>query len=257
MYRFIAFCALMAGLAGSVSAGLIFHATPGAFNTAVAGLNFLGTEDFESSTLAPNNILSFDDSLQPGVSSSPVNIFPTGTNPAIGMTVQSNAQGGMPNVPSPQGVNGLSSASAGYFSTPDDQLSANFEEHSLDLIFNSPVPEPILAVGLVPLFFDSITFDTAALGNITVRVFDTANALLGSTTVSGVDYVNELAFVGIEATGGDDIGRINLWDGSQDHWQGVDDIEVYAAQPAVSVPEPGVLMLMAVGIAAIGARRRS
>ena len=258
MYRIIALCALVAGFISPASAGVIFHATPGAFNAAVAGLNFLGTEDFESSTLAAASIQIFDDALQPGIASAPVNVFPTGTNVSIGMTAQANALGGMPNAPSQRGVDALATASAGFASTPDDQLSTNFEGDSLDLIFVSPVTEPILAVSLTPLFFDS-AFDITALGDIVVRVFDTSNVLLGSTTVTGVDYVQELAFIGIQTDGGDDIGRINLWDGdSVNHWQGVDDINVYAARPTppTPMPEPGTLVLMAAGIAAFGARRK-
>ena len=87
-------------------------------------------------------------------------------------------------------------------------------------------------------------------------MFDTSNTFLGSTTVTGVDYVNEVAFIGIEATLGDDIGRINLWDTSTDHWQGADDIVVYAAEPEPTVPEPATLALLGLGLAGIGARRR-
>ena len=251
MHRIIA-ALVAAALSGPASAAIIFHTTPGAFNTAVSGLVGLGGEDFESSTLAPNNIVSFDDPLAPGAANS---VFPTGTNPAIGMTVQSNTHVDNGATTNPRGPNALATASAGFLGTPDDQISTNEVADSLDLIFASPVLEPIVAVGLRPLYFDSNSIN--ASGSILVQVFDTSNSLLDSITIANVEYQNETAFIGIEATGSDDIGRINLFDGVASlHFQGADDITVFAAQPPAPAPAPATLALLALGLIAVGARVR-
>jgi hypothetical protein len=59
--------------------------------------------------------------------------------------------------------------------------------------------------------------------------------------------VTAASFVGIVATGGDSISRINLWDGSTiSHYQGGDNIAVYSdLEPA---PEPSTFLLAGLGI---------
>ena len=273
MLRHTALAALLTVFTSTASAGLMFYTSEVDFNNAVAAssLIYLGTEDFESSVLPDNNLQRVDDSLQPGVPSTSLNpaapfppivdpVFPTGTSTATNITVQSNASGGMPSTPSPRGLDGLVTASAGFAGTPDDQIGTNFVTDSLDLIFNSPVPEPVLAVALIALFFDTVAFDPTALGNIEIRVFDSSNVLLGMTTVFGADYVNEVGYIGIVATGGMDIGRINLWDGNAlFNTQGVDDIQVFVDEPGVippnPVPAPGTLLLLLMGLAALRLRK--
>ena len=122
-------------VAPSTEASAITFANAAAFNAQVTAdsLAFLGKEDFESSTLAPNNILAFADPLSPGV---PHNPFPNGTNATMGMTVQSNTLGGNPINPSPAGSTGLATASVGYLGTPSDQVSNNNSNGSFDLIFS-------------------------------------------------------------------------------------------------------------------------
>ena len=95
-------------------------------------------------------------------------------------------------------------------------------------------------------------------------MYDTLDVLLGAIDILGVEYQNETAFLGIEATGSDDIGRINLWDGNVAlHFQGADDISVFAQAPPppppppTPAPESGTLALLALGVAAVGARRRA
>jgi hypothetical protein len=249
MLRNTALAALLTAFTGTASADVIFYTNSTDFGNAVtaASLLSLGIEDFESSVLPDGNIQRVDDALQPGVPSTSMNpavptptidpVFPTGTSTATNITVQSNTGGGMPVVAQPRGMDALVTASAGFFSTPDDQIGSNFPTDSLDLLFSSTVLEPVLAVSLIPLFFDDITFSPGALSTIAVRVFDSTNTLLGQTDVLNVDYVNEIGYLGIEATGGMDIGRINLFDGNtQNHTQGVDDIEVFVNSPVVPIP---------------------
>lgn len=257
MHKAIAVFLALAVLASPVSAGVMAYTDLGMFNGAVGGLNFLGSEDFESSTLAPNSATSLDDSLAPGAPNGP---FPLGTNPDTGMTVQSNTltqAGGTPVTPSPRGVGGLSTASAGFFGTPDDQISASFAGDSLDLIFAPPGAEPILGVGFTPLFFDLVTF--GLLGDLTIRAYDSFNNLLLTTGIFGGDYINEDSFFGIVADGGDNIGRINI--AANDFTiatAGVDDVFVYSAQPTgpPGVPAPATLALVLIGLLGLVARRQ-
>lgn len=71
--------------------------------------------------------------------------------------------------------------------------------------------------------------------------------MLSSTTITGVDSVTAARFVGVVATGGESVSRINLWDGSTiSHYQGADDIAVYSdLEPA---PEPSTFRLAGLGI---------
>jgi hypothetical protein len=272
MLRNTALAALLTAFTGTASAGVMFYTNSTNFGNAVtaASLVSLGTEHFESSVLPDNSIQRVDDALLPGVASTSINlappnasiidpVFPTGTSTATNITVQSNTGGGMPVIPQPRGTDGLVTASAGFFGTPDDQIGSNFPSDSLDLLFSSTVLEPVLAVSLIPLFFDDITFLPTSLGTITVRVFDSTNTFLGATDVLNVDYVKEIGYLGIVATGGMDIGRINLFDGSaQNHAQGVDDIEVFVNSTVGPnpVPAPGTLLLVVMGLAALRLRKR-
>ena len=190
----------------------------------------------------PQQHRGVNDPLVPGVANGP---YPTRSNLPTGVTAQSNTNGNSATpgvadvvVLNPNGLDGLVATSAGFFGTPSDQLSHNFPQHSLDLLFSVPVVEPLVAVELAPLFFDSITFNQNATGAIFVEVYDPSNIFLGDTIVFNVDYGanTALEFIGIEATGTDDIGRINLSDGNGTfHQAGADNIGVYTAQPTVSV----------------------
>ncbi len=228
--------------AGLSNAGIIFFINdqPG-FNLQAGSLLLRGIEDFESSTLGPNQITILPDPLAPGVANNP---FPTGTNPATGLTVQSNTLGGSASAPSPRGSNGLATASAGFLSTPSDQISNNSPQDSFDMLFALPSGAGVRAVSFIPLFFPDSGFAT---GTITIQAYGPLNTLLSSTTITGVDYVNAGSFVGIIATGADTIVRINLWDGSTgSNYQGADDIAVYSDIEAV--PEPSTLLLSGLGM---------
>jgi hypothetical protein len=62
-------------------------------------------------------------------------------------------------------------------------------------------------------------------------VFDTSNALLGSTTVADVVDMLENAYLGIELTDGSELGRVNVA-GTTFGFYGADNIRVF------TVPEP-------------------
>ncbi len=246
MTRFVAILVLALTCTSSARAGIIFFINDQAgFNAATVALTFEGTEDFESSILPPNSFTQFNDPLLPGLLNSGVPVFLTGTNPATGLTVQANTLGGFPVVPSPGGSNALTTASFPFGGTPTDQVSTSQEAHSLDLLFS--LASDIEAVGLVPLYFDS-SFNPADLGTIEIEVFDSLNTSLGTDSIEFVDFTLPNSFLGIVANGGDDIGRINLHDGSVvQHFVGADDISVFSAATVV-IPEPSSLVLWCLGV---------
>ena len=79
--------------------------------------------------------------------------------------------------------------------------------------------------------------------------FDSSNIFLGSSfTVfpgAGNSWTKN-GFVGIVATGGDDIGRVTLYNNAIR--QGVDDVTAYGA----AVPEPSTVGLMGLGCLLLG-----
>lgn len=196
----------------------------------IAGLPNLGTEDFESSTAVAYQ--EFNDSLEPGVANGP---FPSGTLVTTGMTIQSNTGGQMPSTPSPHGAFGLIDTPPGVVGSPSHQISNNQENHSLDLLFSGGVK----AVGLFPAFVlnNSVTTPNGDLGTVDVRVFDMANTLIGTGSITDIGY-NVSDHFGVIAGLGELIGRINL--SSSGAYTGADTITVFGANP---IPEPTIGLL--------------
>jgi hypothetical protein len=77
-------------------------------------------------------------------------------------------------------------ASAAFAGTPDDQLGGTFAGDSVDMIFSSPGPEPIVGVGFTALLFDVVNF-TLFEGDLTIRAYDGANTLLLTQALFGGD----------------------------------------------------------------------
>jgi hypothetical protein len=238
------------GFAQPVKAAVSFFVdNPGGFNTAIGGLVLRGTETWEQSTLAANNITTFSDPLAPGVLNGP---FPTGSTAAAGITAQANTLGANAVTPSPAGANGLATASVGFVGSPSDQLSPNSFNVSFDLIVN-PAGNYAGAVRLSPLYFSSVaTSSTSTPGTVIITVYDPSNNLLGTQTVTNVDY-SQTDFVGIVATAGSNIRRINLFASTNaaTSTAGADDISVYG------VPEPSGMALLSLGAALVLRRKRS
>ncbi len=216
-------------LARPSRAAVVFYVNDQAgFNAAVASFTPAGTEDFEGSTLAAASITTLNDPLAPGVANAP---FPSGTTLGPGVTVQSNTLGGSATTLSPRGVGGLATASAGYFGTPTDQVSNNREADSFDLTFAPANGQYVRAVAMAPLYFDSAaTSATSNPGTLRVRVYGAdQTTLLGEQTIGAVNYSGS-SFLGIVTSGGDVIGRINVWDlDAALHFQGADNIAVHTS----------------------------
>ncbi len=237
-------------LASASAAVVFFPNNPAGFNAAIAGRPLLGTENWEQSNLAAGNLMFLNDPLSPGVANGP---FTTGTGTGAGVTAQSNTGGANSSALSPLGVAGLATASAGFAGTPSDQLSPNNWNQSFDLIFNA-VGGPAGAVSLIGLYFDAAaSSSTSTPGSLLISVYDLSNVLLGTQTLTGVDY-SQTDYIGIQATGTSRIGRINLYasTNSANSTAGADDISVYSA-----VPEPSSAAYFGLLLLSSLRRRRS
>lgn len=240
--------ALLCSTATTVHAGVVFYATRQAFDAATSsGYVAMGVEDWSSAGNA--GIASVGEPLRPGIASG---VFPHGTNPATGLTVQSNSHvtSGNSVAPgaglfyAPTGFTGLSGNQQ-----PSNQLSANATGASFDMLFASVGDATPSALAFTPTYYRLATSNT---GTITVKVFDESNGLLGTTTVPNVEDALEDAFLGIQTTDGDLLGRVNVWAGAIDT-AGADDITVYAV-PESSETASGLAALLAL---AVGARMRA
>jgi hypothetical protein len=204
----------------------IFNNDQAGFNTAVgnASLVVQSTENFESigPILTVGGVLT-NDPLASGVANGP---FPSGTT-LTGVLIQSNTNASSGLTTLPRGFNALVALGPADGSR-SNQVFATFDGDGMDLVFSAAGAH---AVSLAPLFENLVS--AGATGTVTVRVFDTANFLLGSADITNVGWSMSQAssFVGVVAgTTGNRIGRINLYDGGSfgsNTSQGVDDIVVF------------------------------
>ena len=232
----IAFAVVAAASITPARAGVIFFPDAGVFAAAMAGATSLGFENFEGSTLAPVSIVGFSDPLTQGVPNGP---YPAGLTAPL--TVQSNLLAGLAVTASPRGADGLTAVSSGFFGAVSDVVLANTFVDSLDLIFATP--DQVSGVG-----FNTLSF--AFAGGLVVQVYNTSNTLLGSAFTSGDPGGTN--FLGIQATGGDLIGRINIFS-PDNRAEGADNVQIFG--PAA--PEPASLALMGLSLLGLAMRHRS
>lgn len=223
----------MAAIPMAMAQSVTFYTSQATFNAALAAGGFSqtgGIENYAENAIPPGTIPAIDDPLQFNVPSSPAPpSFPTGLREHLKM--QANVLAGNPTTPSPHGAQGLAGLPANNGFTTFPLVVANFFVDSYDLMPMTPVP----AMGMLSV---------SILGSSTnqVHVYDAANNLIGTTSVSSPTAGG---FLGIIASAGTTIGRINLFD-SGNGAEGATNIAQY-------VPEPASILLLA---AALVLRRR-
>lgn len=210
--------------AGSALAGVEFHTNSTAFGAAASSFSLMGTENWSSAGNAAEAAVA--DPLAPGVANGP---FPNGSSVAAGVRVQSNILGNTATNASP-GNGALFYTPTGFTGAsgnkqPSNQVTVNFANESMDVIFSAVAGSTPRAVSLTPLFFRLGLNNSAT---VTIQVYNQTNAFLGSTMVSNVQDCLETAYLGITTTGSDSLGRINLWATSTDI-VGVDNLSVYGS----------------------------
>lgn len=231
---FLITCAMACSMA---SAQFSFYNSPGTWDAgrASAGYTvFYGAEDFEQSILPANDVDGFDDSLVTGNPNNPDGFpFPNGLlHP--GMTIQSNLDPlGM--TLNPRGVDGLAAASIGFAGIVSDVVLANTFVDSFDIIF---------APGVNAAGFDVLDLFGGQV--VTIKVFDAANILMGTTNSPG--DASGANFLGI--TSSTAIGRINMFSIGNGA-EGMDNMNTYNV-----VPEPATMIALGLGLAALLRRRR-
>jgi hypothetical protein len=222
----------------SAGNGVFFFNDRNAFEAAAAGAGkfMKGIEDFEESSLPAGQIVGVDDPLDATTDNDWFNPGDIEFN----LRIQSNTGGANSSVLSPHGASGLALQSAGFAGAVSDNVVANFFVDALDLIF---LTQDKTAVG-----FNTILFAGAST-SIRIDVYNTGNALIGSTVVAGNAAGTD--FLGAQASAGQFIGRINIFDLAGGA-EGADNIEMWTA-----VPEPASIVAIGFGLALIlGLRRR-
>ena len=221
----------VAAITGMADAGIIFFTDEAAFNQALAdaGKVSKGIEDFEQALIGPVEALLMNDPLN-------INNLQGAFKPGDfidNLTFQSNTNG-TPDINDP-GVNGLNPRGVDglrLVRDPDGSvgLVSALESDSFDILSGPPAGGNHTALGM------HVDTYIAAGPPIEVRVFDKNERQIGLISI----FPNPPAgqFLGIPATGGDTIGRVNIWDTLGPLQEGINDIQTYL------IPAPGAWALL-------------
>ena len=215
-------------LAQSSSAGLVFFGNDmSGFASAVSSQQFIGTEDFETSNLADNSAMGFEAPLNQTSTTSP---YPNGITQPITVDTVNGLQGS-DNLAAFRNMNGIVST----------VVVANDNNDTVDWLFDSSLN--VTGVGLNPVTY--VRNNPTATTTMNVSVFDAFDNLLGTTTI-GSDGAGS-NHLGIQATGGMTIGRINFEAPSlingDSVFEGADNGAIY-----VAVPEANGMACCGIGI---------
>lgn len=248
-----AIAALLAlGLPASAArAGVLFFVddAPG-FAAASASTLLMGTENWSSAGNAGAGAVA--EPLRPGIANG---VFPHGVAAATGITVQSNSHATSgTTVTAPVGMYYAPTGFAGLSGNlqPSNQISSNAVGASFDMLFATVDGAEPIALSISPMYYRSTSGNSATL---TIKVFNTTNALLGTTTVPNVADALENAFLGVVTTSGDTLGRVNLWSNAS-NLAGADNIAVYTV-PEGNAAVNGAVAFLSLFFVARGSKLRS
>lgn len=263
MFRRLLVTAALVGLIGlgEARAAVTFYVGTvtnpnAAFENNLGARTVLGFEDFGDS-LTPNALIPGDGGAcvnsplsfgvannSPGApcSNAAKDVFTSGLS-VQGLLIQNNTNlVGNSDTPAHSGIGGLF-AYAGSSGNPDYRIGTNHAFESLDIMFGS---EPT-AVSLSPMYFA----DNSPTSDIRVRVYDTNNLLIGEHFMGGA-LTSSVPRLLVGIISDTRIGRINIWTADLGSpYIRLDNVTVYA-----DAPEPSTFILLSVGLALVGLRRR-
>ncbi len=198
-----------------------FYDNAAVFAAATSTLIPAGTEDFDSAVYPPEDSGgTVADPLAPGI---PNGAMPAGTNPATGLTVQSNTLGTAAGTSlSPRGSDGLFIFAPLPGVLTSELLLVQQPRDSLDLRFSLPNKD-ITAVSFNPGYFAGVDDPVP----VRARVFGNSG-LIGDFTLQGVKTSNDGSFLGFVAPAGESITRINLSTTDTSSVLCVDNVTVFA-----------------------------
>lgn len=209
------------------------------FDSGVAGLKFLGSEEFANSTLGATSAADLGThTLAPGTS---VSNFPGGTDATLGVTFQTNSLGGAPLTPNAGGTLYASGSDVG--GTGMIRVGPEDMSHSLDVFIDPPGYRGLVR-GVSFVAFQEGGDDAV------IRIYNSDNVELGSISVSDLD-IQEPKRIGVLAPEGETIFRINFWVPSG--YGDASNVQVHA------IPEPattGALLAAAALVLAALKRRK-
>ncbi len=161
------------------------------------------------------------------------------------LTFQSNLTPFGSNGTNPRGFAGLALFTQGFIGATQDGVVAGHFVDSFDILSGPPDGDNHTAMAL-----QLISFNNSPAGSaVTVSVYDKDDDLIGSASDISAPANQGGTFLGILSTGGDTLGRVNIYDVNVGFAaQGIYSIAVY-------VPAPGSVFLL--GLAGlVGTRRR-
>lgn len=225
----LSICVVSLGqLASEAQAGLIYYNSQASFDASGA---VVSTQTFASANVNQGQIQVMGNTLNSATNNG---IFSTGSIlPGLSLYASGNNPG-----------SDLAIVGVGFNNYANKSVFSNFNNQTLNIAFSSGMTAASLGL-----------LSYANVNNIDIFVYNTANVLIGTTTAFNVQNFGAGMFLGITATAGDVIGRIEInSQGTEPSWQGID-----RAQFGQVVPVPGSLTLAGIGIAflAVGRSIRS
>lgn len=231
-------------LGAPASGGVQFYSDPGLFDGALP----VGTAQkyfwaFKPDNLPNDGAAFIDDGLNIDThAANAPGVWDPGFWPAAVDNITFSSNTTPPGFLTPRGAGGLLYVKADHPDSPLDNngLLTSVAGDSFNLINDG---SSVTAMALVPFGLDF----AGGAPTLAVTVYDPAEQLIGQTLTSGFEYGQKF-FLGLIATDGDLIGRVDIWD-LNGGFEGISTVVAY-------VPAPGGLSLLALAALPVWRRRR-